>query len=142
MRFGRISSFTAAVVFCTAALWFVRQAVLSPEEIRAQQTAQQSTAQPTSPQTSPAPVVKSESRVVRVDVVVTDKKGNYITDLTEKDFKVYEDNKQQEINNFSFGSDPTAPNAAGRHYLILFFDDSTMDFGDQPRAREAAAKFI
>src|SRR2546426_679311 len=31
---------------------------------------------------------------------------------------------------------------AQRHYMILFFDNSTMAFGDQAHAREAAGKFI
>ena len=44
------------------------------------------------PQTAP-PVIKSETRVVLVDAVVTGKKGEYIRDLTAKDFRVWEDNK-------------------------------------------------
>ena len=88
------------------------------------------------------PVLKTESRLVRVDVVVTDKKGNYVSDLTAKDFKVLEDNKEQSVTNFSFGTDPSAPPGAQKHYLVLFFDDSTMDGADQARARDAAAKFI
>src|SRR5579862_3763439 len=88
------------------------------------------------------PVVRSETRLVRVDVIVTDKKGNYIHDLTANDFKVYDDNKQQEVANFSFGADPNSPAASERRYTILFFDDSSMDASDQPRARAAAVKFI
>jgi hypothetical protein len=86
--------------------------------------------------------IKAETNEVRVDVVVTDKKGNYITDLTQKDFKVYEDNKEQPVNSFSFGADPNAPVKSQRHYLVLFFDTTSMDLSDQPRARGAAAKFI
>src|SRR5271165_4857236 len=37
-------------------------------------------------QTSTA-VIHSETRLVLVDTVVTDKKGNYVRDLTQKDFK-------------------------------------------------------
>ena len=88
------------------------------------------------------PVIRSESRLVRVDAIVTDKKGNYVTDLTADDFKVFEDNKQQKVNSFYFGADAAGAEAARRHYMILFFDNSTMDFGDQARARAAAAKFI
>src|ERR1039457_6926975 len=40
-------------------------------------------------------VIRSETRVVLVDAVVTDKKGNYIHGLTAKDFKVLEDRKEQ-----------------------------------------------
>jgi|HubBroStandDraft_6_1064221.scaffolds.fasta_scaffold43383_1 VWFA-related protein len=88
------------------------------------------------------PVVRSETRLVRVDVIVTDKKGNYIHDLSAKDFKVYDDNKQQEVANFSFGADPNSPAAGERRYTVLFFDDASMDSSDQPRARAAAVKFI
>ena len=94
------------------------------------------------PQTPSGGAIKAETREVRVDVVVTDKKGNYVQDLTTNDFRVYEDDKQQPINSFSFGADPNAPLAAQRHYMVLFFDNSSMDLGDQPRARAAAGKFI
>jgi VWFA-related protein len=89
----------------------------------------------------PAGTLKAEARVVLVDTVVTDKKGNYIRDLTAKDFRVWEDNKEQTVSSFSFESDKgSSPNQ--RHYLVLFFDNSSMEFGDQARARDAAAKFI
>ena len=85
--------------------------------------------------------LKAEARLVLVDTVVTDKKGNYIRDLTAKDFRVWEDNKEQTVTSFSFESDNgSSPNQ--RHYLVLFFDNSSMEFGDQARARDAAAKFI
>ena len=37
----------------------------------------------------PDGTIKVETRVVLVDTVVTDKKGNYIRDLTADDFKVW-----------------------------------------------------
>jgi VWFA-related protein len=86
--------------------------------------------------------IKAETREVRVDVVVTDKKGNYVQDLTTNDFRLYEDDKQQSINSFSFGADPNIPIEAKRHYMVLFFDNSSMELSDQPRARAAAGKFI
>jgi len=88
-------------------------------------------------------VIKSESRVVLVDAVVTDKKGKYISDLTQGDFKVYEDNKEQTVTSFS--SEANATGQAGaqqRHYMILFFDNSSMQTGDQMQARNAATKFV
>ena len=87
-------------------------------------------------------VIRTETKVVLVDTVVTDKKGNYVRSLTAKDFKVYEDNKEQAIKSFSFQSDPSAPGGAQRRYIVLFFDNSTMDAGGQVQARQAAAKFI
>jgi VWFA-related protein len=139
------------------------RAIRSPGIVRAQQSsaapAAQSQAPPqqapaaAAPQAAPtgAPqqaqtpsggAIKAETREVRVDVVVTDKKGNYVQDLTTNDFRVYEDDKQQPINSFSFGADPNGPIEAKRHYMVLFFDNSSMDLGDQPRARAAAGKFI
>src|SRR5712692_4592009 len=90
----------------------------------------------------PAVVIKKESKLVLVDAVVTDKKGNYIRDLTQKDFKVFEDNKEQPVSTFSTGADSVTQPNGQRHYLILFFDNSTMAAPDQIQARGAAAKFI
>ena len=89
-----------------------------------------------------APVIRTESRVVLVDAVVTDKKGNYVHSLTQKDFKVFEDNKEQAVTSFSFGSDTSGPVSAQKHYMILFFDNSSMALPDQIQARAAATKFI
>jgi VWFA-related protein len=87
-------------------------------------------------------VIRTETKVVLVDTVVTDKKGNYVRNLTAKDFKVWEDNKEQTIKSFGFQSDPAAPGGAQKRYIVLFFDNSTMDPGGQVQARQAAAKFI
>src|SRR5271165_4061969 len=94
------------------------------------------------PGDSSTPVFKAETRLVLVDTIVTDKQGNYITDLTAKDFKVWEDNKEQAIKSFSLESNSGAPSESRRHYLVLFFDNSTMAFADQANARAAAAKFV
>jgi VWFA-related protein len=98
--------------------------------------AQQSTAVAAS-----EPQFRAETRLVLVDTVVTDKKGNYIRDLADKDFRVWEDGKEQTITSFSFEENTGSSNSQPR-YLVLFFDNSTMDFGDQAKARDAAAKFI
>jgi VWFA-related protein len=114
----------------------------SPALLRAQAP---EPAKPEAPAQQPiatAPVIRAESRVVLVDAVVTDKKGNYVHDLTQKDFKVYEDNKEQAVTSFSFGSDPSGPLNAQKRYMILFFDNSSMAPPDQIQARAAATKFI
>ena len=77
-----------------------------------------------------------------VDTVVTDKKGAYIHDLTAKDFRVYEDGKEQTIKSFSYEADPATPENSRPRYLVLFFDNSSMETADQVQARIAAAKFI
>ena len=102
-------------------------------------------ATPMPPAASPqitGPVIKTESKLVLVDAVVTDKKGNYVHDLKQGDFKVYEDNKEQQVANFSFGADTVIQANGQKHYMILFFDDSSMQAPDQIQARSAAAKFV
>jgi VWFA-related protein len=85
--------------------------------------------------------IRSESRLVLVDSVVTDKKGNYVHDLSQKDFKVWEDNKEQTITTFSFETGAN-PNDSRKHYLVLFFDNSNTPLAQQTYARDAAMKFI
>jgi VWFA-related protein len=104
--------------------------------------AQEKQAQPVSAPDTSIPVIKAETRLVLVDTIVTDKKGNYIGDLGQKDFRVWEDNKEQEIKSFSYEASAGPNGSDQRHYLVLFFDNSTMDMSDQARAREAAGKFI
>src|SRR5215469_4190503 len=89
-------------------------------------------AQETSQQPLPvAPVIKKESRLVLVDAVVTDKKGNYVHDLTQNDFKVFEDNKEQTVTSFSTGANAAGRQNSQKHYMILFFDNSSMAPPDQ-----------
>jgi VWFA-related protein len=118
-----------------ASLWFA--AILTAAGAFAQEQPQ--TAPPTP---TPPTVIKTETRLVLVDAVVTDKKGAYIHDLTQKDFKVWEDNKEQTVKTFSFEADAAGPQKDQKRYLVLFFDNANMAIADQARAREAAGKFI
>jgi VWFA-related protein len=81
-------------------------------------------------------IITSELRLVLVDTVVTDKKGGYVSGLTQKDFRVFEDNKEQTISSFSVESSDSAP-----RYTVLFFDNATAGPGET-FARQAAAHFI
>src|SRR4030095_5312217 len=47
------------------------------------------------------PVFRASTTVVPVTVTVTDQKGNPITDLTQSDFRVFENKVEREIVNFS-----------------------------------------
>jgi VWFA-related protein len=121
---------------------------LSPAAVRAQEATAtpppQAGASPAAaaPVQQPNAIIKKESRLVLVDAVVTDKKGNYVHDLKQSDFKVYEDNKEQHLTTFSAGADIAVQANAQRRYLILFFDNASMAPPDQIQARGAAAKFI
>ena len=87
-------------------------------------------------------VIKTETNLVLVDAVVTDKKGAYIADLKAKDFKVTEDGKEQAIKSFSYEADKASGAPDRKQYLVLVFDNGSMSQADQMRARKAAAKFI
>src|SRR5947199_4375828 len=127
------------------AAWFAGAMCAVPGPSRAQEQPAPPAQQPqaASPeQQQPAVVIKRESKLVLVDSVVTDKKGNYIRDLTQNHLKVFEDNNEQQVSTFSTGADAASQANGQRRYLILFFDNSTMAAPDQIQARSAAKKFI
>jgi VWFA-related protein len=128
MRFSQVSICRAILAVAAAC------SSVSSQPSLAQQAAQAST--------DAVGTIKSETRLVLVDTVVTDKKGNYIRDLTAKDFKVWEDNKEQAVTSFSLEDESASGTTAQKRYLVLFFDNSTMDASEQIRARQAATRFI
>src|SRR5271163_4274244 len=69
-------------------------------------------------------VIRTESRQVLVDAVVTDKSGT-VRNLGPKDFHVWEDGKEQTVQNVTFVADPAAGTQAS--YLVLFFDNASLD---------------
>jgi VWFA-related protein len=86
--------------------------------------------------------IQAETKLVLVDVAVTDKKGDYVLGLTAKDFRLWVDNREQAISNFSPPAGIEAQAASRKHYLVLFFDDTTMGERDRARVRQAAAQLI
>ena len=96
---------------------------------------------PPSPEKAPT-VLKTESDLVLVDAVATDKKGNYIRDLEKKDFHIYEDDAEQTIASFSHEANVQPGGPEHPRYMVLFFDDSTLTLSLQIRAREVAGKFV
>ena len=127
----RTSSSTWALIVALAVLGFGR--LISS-------TAAQNPA-PAPVENSPT-VIKAETNLVLVDVIATDKKGNYVRDLEQKDFHVFQDGTEQTISTFSREAD-IQPNAPGRpRYMVLFFDDSTLEPEMQMWARQAAGKFV
>jgi VWFA-related protein len=83
--------------------------------------------------------IQTETRVVLVDAIVTTKNGAYVRDLTQKDFRIREDNKDQTIRSFAFES---SAEASQPRALVLFFDQSSMKAADQIPALQSASRFI
>ncbi len=96
-------------------------------------------------QNAPSPsgtTLHAETRVVLVDAVAADKKGKFARDLTEKDFKLWEDGKEQQITSFSLESAGVSPERSKKHYIALFFDTSTMGATGQVAVRQETAGFV
>ena len=112
-------------------------------------------------QTSPPFILKSERNLVLVRVVVRDAKGNLVDNLTQQDFRIFDDGKPQPITDFSIlraaGSagaapSPPAPNQptpqpatpapAPPRFIAFYFDDIHMEVKSTMPIRAAAEKFL
>src|SRR5258708_29393740 len=65
--------------------------------------------QNTPPSPDPQTVLKSNTRLVMVDVVATDRNGAPVTDLRDQDFVVLEDGRPQRVGSFNFQSPGAVP---------------------------------
>ena len=90
----------------------------------------------------PGPIIRSETRTVLVDAVAVDKKGKFATDLAPKDFRVWEDGKEQKLTGFSLESSGVSPERPARHYIAMFFDTSTAAQASQVVVRQQALRFV
>lgn len=132
-------------------------------------TSSQSSSAPnsTSQQTQSAnpPVLKVTTRLVLVDVVVTDGYGRPVTDLKQADFAVKENGKPQKIVAFAFQPPPPPPVPGKPAYkpftlapgvftnlrnlngevgppTILLIDGLNTPFKDQPYMRQQLVKYL
>ncbi len=113
-----------------------------------------------SPSTQAVPVFHAETRLVVVDVVVTDKHGQPVTDLKKEDFAVTEDGKPQQVKFFEPHIPETQPKALPKIDLppnqytnfplqkpsssvnVVLFDTLNTPVADQMYARWQMIKFI
>jgi Ca-activated chloride channel family protein len=71
-------------------------------------------------------------------VIVTDRKGNLVTDLAKEDFEIVEDDKAQALQYFARGAGETSPVM----HLGLMMDASGSMQADMKLAQSAAIKFL
>jgi VWFA-related protein len=88
------------------------------------------------------PIIRSEARVVLVDAVAMDKKGKFARDLAEKDFRIWEDGKEQKISAFSLESSGVSSERPSKHYIAMFFDTSNANQAGQMAARQEGIRFV
>ena len=83
---------------------------------------------------APGGTFRSAIDVVSLNVTVTDQANRYITDLTDKDFEVYEDGVKQELTLFNRSNLPVA--------LCLLIDTSSSMEDRMATAQDAAIGFV
>ncbi len=108
------------------------------------------------------PVFRAGVSFVRVDVIVSDKQGNPVTDLRAEDFDVVEDGQAQNIELFKLinadgnpgpGAEPARPirsrydeeveaNRDDVRLFVVFLDDYHVRLGNSMRVRDPLVKFI
>jgi len=97
------------------------------------------------------PVIHVSVNLVQVDAVVTDLKGNHVTDLQPGDFEILEDRKPQKITNFSFID--VSPGATSlptknlrkedvRRSIVLMIDDVGTNSQDLARIFSDMHRFV
>ncbi len=79
-------------------------------------------------------VIKVDTELVDVPIVVTDKNGKPVLDLKQNNFTVYEDGKQQEVSDFGATSAPFE--------VALLLDTSGSTRSDLQLIRRSAENFI
>jgi Ca-activated chloride channel family protein len=84
------------------------------------------------------PTFRSAIDLVSFGVTVTDKRGNFITDLALEDFEILEEGEQQAIKVFARGDERDALEM----HVGLLFDTSGSMSEDLKLARSAAVKFL
>jgi VWFA-related protein len=110
-------------------------------------------------QAVPQSGIKVSVRLVTLDVVVTDRKGNPVTNLTPADFRVYEDAQLQTIKNFEPPSAHAMPMPGGKREVVvasaadlpkignapvtlLVLDELNTAFSDMSFARQSLQKYL
>jgi VWFA-related protein len=87
-------------------------------------------------------ILRAETRLVLVDAVAVDKKNQFAADLTQKDFRLWEDGKEQHITSFSLESAGVSPERSNKHYIAMFFDTTTAGQTGQLAMRQEATHFV
>jgi VWFA-related protein len=150
---------TVALVALTLGMALVVRAQDRPPAPGGQQPPAQQPAQPATPP-GEQPVFRTGINFVRVDVIVTDKQGNPVSDLKQTDFEVTEDNKPQTVETFRLVKiDTVAPASAQRtirtrndeetaaadenaRIFVFFLDDYHVRLGSSMSVRRPLVEFI
>src|SRR6267143_3958697 len=109
-------------------------------QISAAQSQQPKPPKPSSPSATPDQGQEKEIvniRRVRLPITVTDKKGQFVTGLTAKDFLIFEDKLPQQIDSFTSEENNSSP-----LYVAVLMDTSPSTAGKLKFEQESAMNFI
>jgi len=85
------------------------------------------------------PTFRARTDLVSVGVTITDRRANYLTDLTAEEIDVYEDGTRQTIEYFARGD---ASDVGPEMHIGLLFDTSGSMGADINLSRSAAVRFL
>ena len=156
---GRHSAFGMGVAFFLAGGLGV---ICAP--VRAQAPQNPESPEVKSDETEPTFTIQAKRNEVLVRVVVRDKNGEAVGNLTRDDFRLYDDGKPQALTLFSLehgkvatdrgvtkpvaipGQEPALqpppPPPIAQRYVAFYFDDVVMAFEDVVRTRAAAERYL
>lgn len=89
--------------------------------------------------TAQKPTFRAGTELVNFAATVTDKRGQFLTDLTREDFEVFEDGERQTVQYFARGDNLTG--SPELHVGLLFDTSGSMD-ADIKLSRSAAIRFL
>ena len=123
--------------FCSLSRLFVVLSVLIGVVTAAQAQQQKPKASPTPPPNQEQESITTFIRRVRLPITVTDKKGQFVSGLTQSDFLVLEDKLPQQIETFSDDLGQESP-----LYVAVLMDTSPSTAGKLKFEQESAMNFI
>ena len=93
-----------------------------------------------------APIFQSETRLVEVTIVATDRRGRPLRDLTLDDIQLLDNRVPQEVQSFQRTATRSefvrARRQAAYRHSVIFIDAVNTDPSDQRRVRKAVAKVL
>ncbi len=93
-------------------------------------------------QDTSAPLVRSSTHVVLLDVVVGDKSGNPVRTLTQDDFSILEDGQPQKILSFEAPASAESSVQPNSPRTIILLDELNAAFADLSFARDKILQFL
>ena len=89
----------------------------------------------------PTTMLRVTTKLVVLDVVVTDKAGAPVRGLSREDFTVFEDGKEQRLRSFD-STDAGVPGASSKPKMIFVLDELNDTFAEMADSRSGLKKYL